>query len=181
MSGKSQMDEAKRKLTRLMQKAHAGERAAALAYRGHVRALTDASEIAAVRKIEDDEWRHRAELLAILAGFGASPIRTRELLFQAIGVTVALGCRFCGRFVATFFAGVLENSNVCEYREASKLALQIGDPKLASVFRQFELTEADHESVLLEMIARHPMRPLFAALFGWGNQPAKSAEAAVSR
>ncbi len=170
------MDDTQQQLIRLVQKAHAGERAAALAYRGHTRALSCPEEIAAVLKIEDDEWRHRRQLSRILSKFGCRPLAARELAFRAIGTFIAFGCRFCGRFQATYFAGVVESVNVCEYREAARLADELGRAELAAEFREMEQTEAEHERVLLEMIDRHRLRPLFAAIFGWGRRSRETAK-----
>ncbi|MBK8148223.1 MAG: ferritin-like domain-containing protein [Acidobacteria bacterium] len=174
------MDEAKQRLIRLAQKAHAGERAAALAYRGHIRALTRPEEIAAVKRIENDEWRHRRQLSRILAAFGCRPLALRELVFKAVGTFIALGCRFCGRFQATYFAGVLESVNVCEYKEAARLAETLELAELADEFREMERTEAEHERVLKEMIDGHPLLLFFAAVFGWGKSVEASKKIALN-
>ena len=48
------MDNQKLKLIKLLQDAHAGEKAAAYAYNGHARSLTDQREIAELNKIEGE-------------------------------------------------------------------------------------------------------------------------------
>ena len=52
-------------LVRSLKKAYSAERAACYAYIGHAGSLKDAEEIGAVRQIEQDEWDHRAHVLAI--------------------------------------------------------------------------------------------------------------------
>jgi len=103
------MNKTKLSLIKLLQRAHAGERAAALAYGGHWKSLKNPQEIADIRKVEADEWLHRARIAEILADLEARPVLWREILFCCIGWAVAFICQFCGRFCSTYFAGILEN------------------------------------------------------------------------
>lgn len=150
----------------LIQKAHAGERAAALAYRGHARIMKSASDHQSIVRIEADEWRHRRELGAILAEFGERPNPIRELSMLVIGRTISLGCFLCRRFVATYFAAILETSNVCEYELAAKLAADLSRIDLEAKFFEMARTEADHERVLYNMIEDDPRLRFFAAVTG---------------
>ena len=54
------------KLIKSLRTAHSAERAACFAYVGHAGSLKDAEEVLAVQQIEQDEWDHRAEVLAIM-------------------------------------------------------------------------------------------------------------------
>ena len=59
------------RLVSLLQEAHAGEMAAAYAYRGHWKSMKDPGEREAIAKIEREEWEHREivrGMLAILSG-----------------------------------------------------------------------------------------------------------------
>lgn len=163
------MNETKQKLIKLLQKAHAGERAAALAYNGHWKSLKDKKEISDIQRIENDEWIHRARIAEMLAQFNAKPLFWREILFLFIGSSIDFICHFCGRFCSTYFAGILENANVCEYKTASEYAEILGLKDLAEEFRLMEQTEAEHEIILQKMIAEHSFLPFFAFFFRWGK------------
>ena len=54
------------KLTALLQKAYSAEKAAAYAYQGHAASVKNPLEKMAIRQIEEDEWGHRKEVLAIM-------------------------------------------------------------------------------------------------------------------
>lgn len=163
------MKGAKQKLINILQKAHAGERAAALAYGGHWKSLKIPAEISAIRQIEADEWLHRTQLAKMLKSFHAKPLFWREILFLIIGKSIAFICFFCGRFCSTYFAGILENANVCEYGLASDYAEILGLDELAEELKGMEKTEAEHEVVLHKMIAEHSFLPFFAFFFSWGK------------
>lgn len=49
-----------------LQRAYSAERAASFAYIGHAGSLKNLAEKAAVKQIENDEWDHRAHVLAIM-------------------------------------------------------------------------------------------------------------------
>ena len=74
------------RLVRLLQDSHAGELAAAYAYRGHWRSLRRRPAARdGVRRIEEAEWHHRAGVAAMLSELGEGPRRRRELLMGCIG------------------------------------------------------------------------------------------------
>src|SRR5690242_2634463 len=107
------------RLIALLQAAHAGERAAALAYRGHWRATADPAERAAIRRIEDDEWDHRAALRTMLGRLRARPLFWRELRARVIGSLLGALCHLTGRWLPLWAAGRLESRNVGEYERAA--------------------------------------------------------------
>lgn len=164
------MRETKIKLISLLQKAHAGELAAALAYGGHWKSLKNPVEIAQIQKIEADEWIHRAKIAEMLIELGAKPLLWREVIFYLIGSSVAVICQFCGRFCSAYFAGILESSNVCEYQTTFEYAQTLGLQEFANDFCEMEQTEAEHEKVLQKMICNHSLLPYFAFFFRWGNE-----------
>jgi demethoxyubiquinone hydroxylase (CLK1/Coq7/Cat5 family) len=163
------MKDAKTKLIELLQKAYSGERAAALAYNGHWKSLKEETEIRIIKKIELDEWRHRARIGEMLSELNVKPLFFREFFFYLIGRTIGFICHFCGNFLAAFFAGILENKNVQDYGLALKYAEEIGLVKYFDDFKKMEIAEAEHEFVLREMIKTHRFFPLFAFVFRWGN------------
>lgn len=138
------MKDAKTKLIELLQKAYSGERAAALAYNGHWKSLKDETEIRIIRKIEQDEWIHRAQIKEMLLEFNAKPLFFREIVFYLIGRIIGFICHFCGEFLAAFFAGILESKNVQEYEKALEYAKEIGLEKFYEDFIEMEKTEAEH-------------------------------------
>lgn len=163
------MKDAREKLIELLQKAFSGERAAALAYKGHWKSLRDETEIQIIKKIEEDEWRHRARIGEMLFELGAKPLFLREKVFYLIGRTIGIICHFCGRFLAAFFAGILERKNVDEYAQALKYAKEVGLEKYFTDFIEMEKAEAEHEVLLREMIKEDWFFPVFSFVFRWGN------------
>lgn len=163
------MKDARNKLINLLQKAYSGEMAAALAYNGHWKSLKNNAEIRSVRKIERDEWRHRARIREILFELKAEPLFSREILFYLIGRIVGFICHFCGNFLASFFAAMVENQNVREYALASEYAEKIGLEEFLDDFIEMEKTESEHELILREMIKDYRIFPVFAFIFRWGN------------
>jgi demethoxyubiquinone hydroxylase (CLK1/Coq7/Cat5 family) len=144
---------ARRALVALLQLAHAGELAAALAYRGHWKATRDCAERAAIRRIEDDEWDHRATLRSMLARLGARPVWWRELRARTIGNVLGALCRVAGRWLPLAAARWLEARNVGEYERAAALARAAGRPELiVPLFRMAEI-EAEHERFFARAIA----------------------------
>ena len=66
--------EVRTRLVRLLQDSHAGELAAAYAYRGHWRSLGRRPTARdGVRQIEQAEWHHRAGVAAMLTELGRRP------------------------------------------------------------------------------------------------------------
>src|SRR5438874_562087 len=94
----------RRDLVRILQDAHAGELAAAFAYRGHARSVRDETERREIRGIEQAEWHHRAQVAVLLDELGARPRRGRELLMGAIGRFFGALCLVSGRFAPMYAA-----------------------------------------------------------------------------
>ncbi len=160
---------ARKKLIHLLQNAHAGERAAAIAYSRHWRILKNSEEINAVKQIEIDEWRHREELGEILSKLESKPRAFREFTFLTVGTVISFGCYFCRRFFATYFAGILERNNVDEYQEAFELADKIGLTEFMPCFLAMKETEIRHEEILRKMVTDHLLFPFLSLIFGWGK------------
>lgn len=163
------MKDAREKLIELLQKAYSGELAAALAYNGHWKSLKDEAEIEIVKKIEKDEWIHRAKIREMLFELNAKPLFWREKIFYLIGRTIGIICHFCGRFCSAFFAGILESKNVDEYKQALIYTEEIGLEKYFADFIEMRDAEAEHEFVLREMIKDDWFFPVFSFIFRWGN------------
>src|SRR5215471_7631003 len=113
---------ARARLVRILQMAHAGERAAALAYRGHARSVARKDEREAIARIEAEEWEHRRRLGEMLASLGARPARFREARLRLVGHLIAAACFVSGWFIPMYGAGRIERRNIQEYLDAAELA-----------------------------------------------------------
>ncbi len=132
------------RLVARLRKACAGERAAALAYRGHARTLHRADEIEGIHRIEREEWAHRARVRGMLAELSAAPSRSRERVFHRIGRVLAALCPWSGWTLPMAVAGGLECMNIGEYRAAARSALAAGRPAMAEELGHMADVEREH-------------------------------------
>ena len=156
-------------LEKSLRKAYSAEKAASLAYIGHARSLRDATEIARIKRIEDDEWAHRREVGRIMARHGIKPSRRLEIGYTIIGTLIGWSCHVIGRFMPYFFAGKLESGNVCEYFVMIRHFHALGITDYDAVLREMGVKEKEHEAYFLELIADEPWLPWFERLFAWGK------------
>lgn len=147
------MNSSKHDLIRLLQNAHAGEKAAAFAYRGHALSVSDAGERADILRIENEEWEHRACLAQMLSALGARPRLSREILMTVIGSVIYILCRLGGWFnlfgfgwyMSMFGAGKLEQSNILEYEVGALAARACGEERFVEDLIHMAEVEWDHE------------------------------------
>jgi demethoxyubiquinone hydroxylase (CLK1/Coq7/Cat5 family) len=158
---------ARASLVRLLQMAHAGELAAAHAYRGHWRSLEDPVQRAEVRRIETAEWHHRHVVAGLLSDLGARPARRRELLMLAIGRTFGPLCHVAGWFLPMYFAGRLEAMNVGQYATAAEHATAAGLDHLVPVLAEMTAEEARHEAWFGDRVRGHRLLPVARVLGRW--------------
>ena len=161
-----------RELADLLRLAHSAERAASYAYQGHAGSVRSLEEKAAIKKIEDDEWHHRAELLKIMQEHDIQVSTYYEWKYFIIGQIISLSCYFIGYFMPNYFAGRLESGNVNEYFRMQEMFNSIGITKYDDCMKEMAIKEKEHEIFFLELIKDHWMLPLFSTIFGWG--PSKS-------
>lgn len=143
----------KDKLIKLLQDAHAGEKAAAYGYNGHARSLTDAVEINDLKKIEDEEWDHRKRLAIMLTELGSGPRASREFFMTLVGHTISSLCILGGYlnvfnfgwFMSMYGAGKLEQGNIVEYEVAAQYAFEAGYPHFVPSLLDMSEIEWDHE------------------------------------
>jgi demethoxyubiquinone hydroxylase (CLK1/Coq7/Cat5 family) len=165
-------------LLRLLRAAHAGERAAALAYAGHWRSSGAEDERAAIRDIEAEEWAHRARVGEMIAELGGRPAPLREAVFNVIGHTLGLLCHLSGRLCPLYGAGWIERRNIQEYVDASRLAIAAGRLDLADELMGMARVEWDHEQWFRAKVQAHRLArfiPLWSApppRDGLGDTPA---------
>jgi rubrerythrin len=155
-------------LIRILQNAHAGECAAAFAYRGHWKSLKDSPEKDGIRRIEAEEWDHRERVKRWLDHFGAKPRPLREAVFWTIGRTLGPMCFVSGRFMPMYFAGRLESQNILEYAEAAEYAALAGLPDCEADLLDMSRVEAEHELYFRQKVQDHFLMPLMKTVFRWG-------------
>lgn len=161
------MKNARRNLIRILQNAHAGELAAAYAYRGHWKSLRASAEKERIKRIEAEEWAHRANVRRWLAHLNAEPNAVREKIFWTIGRILGLTCYVSGWFFPMYFAGRLESQNVQEYVAAAKFAEALEMRDCAQEMLEMSLTEGEHETFFSQIIAGHRLLPLTKTIFKW--------------
>jgi rubrerythrin len=147
--------------------AYSGELAAAYAYQGHWKSVKEPSEIKGIKKIEEEEWRHREAVGQMLKVLGHKPISLKEIKMGCIGRTIGFLCHVTGWFFPMYFAGRLEHTNVKEYDTAAEHAGHLGLKKYKKELLQMALTEQEHEDFFGRMVLNHPLLPITSALFTW--------------
>lgn len=163
-----------RALVAILVAAHAGELAAAYAYRGHWRSRwgpTRWDDCREIQRIEAAEWHHRRLVHGLLEELGAGPVRWRELLMGAIGRFFGALCFVGGRFGPMYAAGRLEAMNVGQYVDAASHARAGGRGEMADLLDEMVAEEARHEAWFGDQVRGHPLLPLVATDGGWSPPP----------
>jgi rubrerythrin len=138
-------EDARARLVRQLQLAYSGELAAAHAYNGHWRSLSDPDERERIRRIEDEEWHHRRLVGEMLQALGAAPDARRERRLGLVGRTLRLLCHVSGWFLPMYAAGRLESRNVKEYEDAADHAAACGRAELVDCLLTMAEVEWEHE------------------------------------
>lgn len=162
------MNETRKNLVRILQNAHAGELAAAYAYRGHWKSLKDSPEKTHIQKIEAEEWHHRTNVLRWLERLDAKPNAWREKIFWTIGRSLGVACYFSGWFFPMYFAGRLESQNVQEYIDAAEYAKELGMEDCFEDMMEMSRVEGEHEVFFRQTVVGHRLLPLTRRFFHWG-------------
>ena len=148
---------ARDRLVALLQLAYSGERAAALAYYGHWNSVKRTEEREHIRRIEDEEWRHREHVGEMLAALGSGPDPTRERRAALIGRTLAALCHLGGWLAPMYGAGKLESRNVREYETAARHARDCGRTEWIDALLTMAEVEWDHEHYFRQRVLEHPI------------------------
>jgi hypothetical protein len=159
-------------LVELLQRAYSAEKAAAFAYIGHAASLKNPAAQAAVKQIEEDEWGHRRNVLAILQQYEIPVSRWYEIKFHVIGRVISASCHVIGWFMPYFFAGKLESGNVCEYFVMMKYFHALGLREHDAILYEMGIKEKEHEVYFLEQIKDSRWLPFFEKVFSWGKATA---------
>ncbi|MEP6925037.1 MAG: hypothetical protein ABI954_11280 [Pyrinomonadaceae bacterium] len=157
----------RKKLISILQGAYSGEMAAAYAYRGHWKTLSEGAERERIRQIEAEEWFHRENVGLWLEKLNAKPKRTREIIFWTIGRFLGNACFVSGWFLPMYFAGRLENGNVKEYEDAAMFAGEIGLVICQAELLEMAQVELEHEIFFRQTVAKHKLLPLMKSVFRW--------------
>jgi demethoxyubiquinone hydroxylase (CLK1/Coq7/Cat5 family) len=164
------MPNAEMRLIQILRAAHAGERAAALAYHGHARSLRPGSERDIVIRIGAEETAHRARVREMLADLGAKPKPLREFIFLLIGRTLSALCYVSGWFAPMYGAGWIERRNIQEYVDAQRYAREAGHFAFANELLTMAQVEWDHEQYFRACVASHWLNRIIPL---WSHPPAR--------
>ena len=159
------------KLIAILQLAYSGELAAAYAYRGHWHSINAPDEREAIRKIEEDELRHRRLVGEMLAGLGSGPNPRRELRATIIGRTLGFLCHVTGWLAPMYGAGKLESRNIREYETAARHARDCGSVDLIDCLLEMAEVEWDHENYFRSCVLKHRIGPRLPI---WPEPPPKN-------
>ena len=163
------MTELQPELINLLQLAYSAERAASFAYQGNAAAVKQPEIKTAIKRIEDDEWEHRAEVLKIMQQYQIPVSRWYEIKYFTIGKTISYSCHVLGFFIPIYFAGRLESGNVNEYFRMKDLFNELNITEHDTILIEMGLKEKEHEVYLLKLIKQHKFMPFFEKIFNWGN------------
>ena len=161
------MEPVRQNLIRILQNAHAGEVAAAYAYRGHWKSLKESSEKIRIKEIEAEEWDHRRRVGEWLEKLDAAPRPLREKVFWTVGRVLGHSCFVSGWFMPMYFAGRLESGNSVEYENAAAFARELGMNDLVEDLLDMARVEVEHEVFFRETVTGHRLLPLMKRVFGW--------------
>lgn len=160
-------------LIHILLMAYSGELAAAYAYRGHWKSVKASDQINGIRKIEQEEWRHRKAVGLMLEQLGSHPIFLREIKMGCIGRTIGFLCHVTGWFFPMYFAGRLEHTNVKEYDTAAYHAGRLNLKKYQKELLKMAQTEQEHEDFFGRMVLNHPLLPITKSIFTWAPRAKK--------
>ncbi len=146
---------AEKSLIALLQMAYSGERAAALAYRGHWKSVKDSAVSERIKTIEAEEWHHRKLVGEMLGKLGAKPNRFKECKAAVIGNCLGFACHLSGWFAPMYGAGKLESRNIGEYETAARLADECGRKELIDALLTMAEVEWDHEQFFRAQVENH--------------------------
>jgi demethoxyubiquinone hydroxylase (CLK1/Coq7/Cat5 family) len=165
--------EARRGLVRMLQDAHAGELAAAFAYRAHSRSLRrrHPGQAHAIQVIEAAEWHHRNRVAEMLDDLGEQPRRARELMMGTIGTVFGSLCWVSGWFGPMYAAGRLEAMNVGQYDTAAGDATTLGLAAMVVDLEAMRVEEQRHEDFFADHVRGHRLLPVASFFLGWSPAP----------
>lgn len=157
-------------LIAILQLAYSGELAAAYAYRGHWKSVSDPEERRRIEEIENEEWHHRKLVGEMLQNLNAAPNKSREIRAGIIGRVLGFLCHFTGWLAPMYGAGRLESRNVREYETAAHFARECGHEELVDCLLTMAETEWEHEKYFRSRVLIHSFGRRLSL---WPAPPAK--------
>lgn len=151
------VDDSRQKLIKILQLAYSAELAAAYAYRGHWRSVSDPDERARIEQIENEEWHHRALVGEMLDELNAAPLRSREIRARMIGRMLGLLCHLSGWLAPMYGAGRLESGNIVEYEIAAGYARDCSMDTFVDNLLTMAEVEWEHEQYFRSRVLLHPL------------------------
>ncbi len=139
----------------ILQLAYSGELAAAYAYRGHWKSVSDPEERRRIEEIENEEWHHRKLVGEMLSSLNAEPDQSRESRAAIIGRVFGFGCHVIRLAGANVWRGTLESRNIREYETAARLAHECGRDDLIDCLLTMAETEWEHERYFRSLVITH--------------------------
>lgn len=155
-------------LIAILRGAYSGEMAAAYAYRGHWKSVSNAAERRRIQRIEKEEWVHRRRVRLMLESLSSGPSRLREAKMLMIGRTIGILCHLIGWFLPMYFAGRIESRNVQEYVDAASYASALGLREFEAELLVMAEVEKKHEAYFKNIVAGHRLLPVTQKIFRWG-------------
>lgn len=150
-------DDSRQNLIRILQLAYSAERAAAYAYRGHWKSVSDKDERARIAQIENEEWHHRQLVGEMLRDLNSKPKRFGEFRATIIGRVLGLLCHVSGWLAPMYGAGRLESNNIVEYENAAAYARDCGREDLIDCLLTMAEVEWEHEKYFRSRVLLHPL------------------------
>jgi rubrerythrin len=147
--------ESRQNLIALLQLAYSGELAAAYAYRGHWKSVSNPEQKTAIQNIENDEWRHRELVGEMLTSLESGPNQAREKRADRIGRVLGFLCHVTGWLAPMYGAGRLESRNIREYETAARYARGCGRTDLVHCLLEMAEVEWDHEHYFRRRVQEH--------------------------
>lgn len=157
-------------LIEILQLAYSGELAAAYAYRGHWKSVSDPEERHRIEEIEQEEWHHRKLVGEMLTSLQAEPNQPREVRATIIGRVLGFGCHVAGWLAPMYGAGRLESRNIREYEVAARLAQKCGRYDLIDCLLTMAETEWEHERYFRSLVLTHRLAKYLPI---WPEPPGK--------
>lgn len=144
-------------LIAILQLAYSGEMAAAYAYRGHWKSISDKEERTRIKQIEDEEWHHRKLVGEMLHSLNAHPVRHREIRAWIIGRGLGLLCHVMGWLAPMYGAGRLESRNIVEYETSARYARDCRREDFIDCLLTMAEVEWEHENYFRKRVVLHPL------------------------
>ncbi|MBX2798326.1 MAG: demethoxyubiquinone hydroxylase family protein [Myxococcales bacterium] len=131
--------------------AYSTEIGASTAYRGHAAATRHPDVAADIRRIEQDELRHRASVGQLLEAFEARPWWWLEAVFTVVGTVIGAGCHVWGGWASAFGAAQFELGGAGDYRRAAAAAQAAGHDDLVARLELYKEQEEAHRRYFLAL------------------------------